>query len=562
MAVGAGAAIVMGAIYPLWAVAYGEIIQGLYDNADNSQILKISLGFLGLAIVAQICAFFQNSFLSISASIVAKELRQKVFWSLIQQEVAFFDENSTGNLIGHFTTEVATLENVMSDKTGNLIQSFFTTLFGISVALFYGWELSLVLLSLMPIIFIPGLFNLKVLARIIGQTKGSLSTASSLANEVISSFKTVTSFERENYFIQKFQSLLAKRSDLTRKTNWIGFGFGLTFLTIFCVNGLGFWIGGTWVADGILAPGRMLIIFNTTITACNTIARIFQLGADFASGEAASEKIWQVIDRTPRFTSGSQKLPENFNPSLKFEGVSFSYPQRPDVPVLSDISFEVVAGKVVAFVGRSGCGKTTIISLIQRFYDPSSGSISIDGVNIERLEIDWLRSQFALVSQEPVLFALSIRENIRFGRLSASEDEIVEAAQFANAHNFIVQLPEGYDTHVGERGTQLSGGQKQRVAIARAILKSPPFLLLDEATSALDSESERLVQDALDKLMKNCTTLVVAHRLSTIQNADRILVLNEGKIIEEGTHDGLISQEGMYCGLVKGFGREKRFESG
>ena len=284
-----------------------------------------------------------------------------------------------------------------------------------------------------------------------------------------------------------------------------------------------------------------------------TLGQIASMSGDFSKASIAAAELFAIADRVPPIDSYSDagKRPESCEGNISLKGVQFAYPARPDVIVLKGIDVDVPAGKTVALVGSSGCGKSTIIQLVERFYDPAQGTVLIDGQDLRELNIGWARSQVGLVSQEPILYVGTVRQNIQYGKPTATQEEVEAAAKEANVHNFIMSLPDGYDTEVGEKGTQLSGGQKQRIAIARALVRNPKILLLDEATSALDSESEKIVQEALDKARKGRTTLVIAHRLSTIQDADTILVLDAGVVVEQGTHNDLIARDGRYAALVK-----------
>ena len=324
-------------------------------------------------------------------------------------------------------------------------------------------------------------------------------------------------------------------------------------LIIFWIYGFGFWIGARMIDRGELTFEDLLKSFFGIVYGTMGAANVQLEFPDIEKAQDALNRVFKIVNQVPSINASSDegKQPEGVAGTIELKGVNFAYPSRPDVEVLKAFDLEIPAGKSLALVGESGSGKSTIVGLIERFYDPLAGSIRLDGVDIRELQVRWLRKQIGLVSQEPVLFATSIRENILYGKPDASEEEIVAAAKAANAHGFISKLPAGYATLCGERGTQMSGGQKQRIAIARAIVKDPKVLLLDEATSALDAESERVVQEALDRLMEGRTTIVVAHRLSTVRNADTIAVVEKGRVAERGSYSDLMASRGAFAALVR-----------
>lgn len=382
--------------------------------------------------------------------------------------------------------------------------------------------------------------------------------ASSLAMEVIGGFRTVLSFDWQDEAVSRYSMLLQRtKTDSRKEVHVNGIVFGLSYLLMFWVNALIFWYGSTLVlatpANGGITQGDFIIVFMSVLMSAMGLGQAVAISPDFARSRGAAANLFDVMNRSPLIDANPNGIKEvPITGVIKLENVAFRYPTRPDTLVLNNFSLQIAPGSVVAFVGRSGAGKSTIVGLVERFYDVAEGCVYIDGRDIKDYDLRWLRRQIGLVSQEPMLFDSSIADNIRFGRAShdVSIAEVEAAAKAANAHDFIMKLDEGYNTRVGERGTQMSGGQKQRIAIARAILKNPAILLLDEATSALDSESEALVQEALDKLMKGRTTIVIAHRLSTIRNADVICAMAKGQIVEMGSHDELIAKHGYYFDLV------------
>ena len=454
--------------------------------------------------------------------------------------------------------------------------SFFTGTFILSiiVAFIYGWDLTLVIMSMIPFMIIFGGMAAKVQSSFAEKEMEAYGKAGVIAEEVLSAIRTVVAFGGQEKEIERYEKNLqgAKKSGIIRGM-LTGISGGLTFGIMYAVYGLGFWYGVKCIMDdreseacqacaGLdfeclddcqrYSPKALLVVFFSVLIGGFQIGQSAPYAEALATARSAAGKIYRIIDRVPDIDSSSKEgiRPKTLDGFIKFNNIFFNYPARKDVQILQGLSLEIPKGKTVALVGSSGCGKSTCIQLVQRFYDPESGSVEIDGVNIKELNIGWLRDHIGVVGQEPVLFDLSIKENIKLGKPDATDEEIENACQGANAYNFIMKLPKQYDTMVGEGGTQLSGGQKQRIAIARALVRNPQILLLDEATSALDTESEKVVQAALDNARTGRTTIVVAHRLSTIRTADTIVAIDEGKVKESGTHNELMANKDLYYSLV------------
>ena len=456
---------------------------------------------------------------------------------------------------------------------------FFCGSFVISifVAFAYGWDLTLVILSMMPLMSVFMGIGAKVQTSFAEKEMEAYGQAGVIAEEVLSAVRTVVAFGGQEKEVDRYdRKLEGARSKGVFRGMLTGLSGGMSFGIMFCMYGLGFWYGIKCIMDDRegeeclkcdvadkdyllcadacqrYTPGALLTVFFSVLIGGFQVGQSAPYAEALSTARSAAGKIYRIIERVPSIDSSSEQgqKPSKMTGEISFGNIFFSYPARKDVPILKGFNLRVPAGKTVALVGSSGSGKSTCIQLVQRFYDPESGDVKIDGVNIKDLNVGWLRDHIGVVGQEPVLFDLTIRENIRFGNFNASDDDIELACRNANAMNFIKKLPKGFDTMVGEGGTQLSGGQKQRVAIARALVRNPRILLLDEATSALDTESEKVVQDALDKARTGRTTLVVAHRLSTIRSADIIVAIEEGKVKETGSHSELMARKGLYHSLV------------
>lgn len=452
------------------------------------------------------------------------------------------------------------MENVQTAigaKMSTFFQQGATIIGGLIVAFIFSWKLTLVLVAIAPLIALAALIQAKLLQSGAARNSEAYQGANSLALEVISSIRVVASFVWETAAQTDFlERLMRTRSDRMKALHLTAVGSGFSLFCVFAVYSLGFWYGAQLVADtpanGGILLGDMLIVFFSVVIAAAAFGQLMSVLPDFARARVAGYNLLSVIERVPEIDSNDSGAVHNvhLNGEIEFDNVSFSFPSRQEQLVLNHLSLRIEPGSIVGVVGASGAGKSTIVSLLERFYDATSGVIRLDGVPIRDYNLRWLRSSIGLVSQEPRLFDQSVADNIRIGNPAASMEEVVAAAKAANAHTFITDLPQGYDTRVGEGGSQMSGGQKQRIAIARAVLKNPRIILLDEATSALDNESEAIVQEALDKLMQGRTTIVVAHRLSTIRNSTKIIVLEKGQLIESGSHDELLELEGLYFALV------------
>ncbi|KAI3983520.1 hypothetical protein MKX01_038940, partial [Papaver californicum] len=437
---------------------------------------------------------------------------------------------------------------------GNFIHYLSTFLAGLVVGFISAWKLALLSVAVIPgIAFAGGLYAYTVTG-LTSKSRESYANASIIAEQAIAQVRTVHSYVGESKALNSYSDAIQNTLKLGYKAGMAkGLGIGCTY-GIACMSwALVFWYAGVFIRNGQTDGGKAFTAIFSAIVGGMSLGQSFSNLGAFSKGKAAGYKLMEVINQKPTIVEdiSDGKCLEEVNGNIEFKDVTFSYPSRPDVIIFRDFSIFFPAGKTVAVVGGSGSGKSTVVSLIERFYDPNQGQVLIDNVDIKILQLKWLRNQIGLVNQEPALFATTILENILYGKPDATIEEVEASTSAANAHSFISLLPNGYNTQVGERGLQLSGGQKQRIAIARAMLKNPKILLLDEATSALDAGSETMVQEALDRLMVGRTTIVVAHRLTTIRNVDSIAVLQQGQVVETGTHEELISKVGAYASLIR-----------
>ncbi|KAH7521540.1 ABC transporter B family member 9 isoform X2 [Ziziphus jujuba] len=559
MIVGTIAAIGNGVSQPLMILIFGQLINSFGTSSSSNiidEVSEVSLNFVYLAIGTGIAAFLQVSCWMVTGERQATRIRGLYLKTILRQDIAFFDtETTTGEVIGRMSGDTILIQDAMGEKVGKFIQLVATFFGGFAIAFAKGWLLSLVLLSCIPAIIIAGGVIATVTTKMSSQGQLAYAEAGNVVEQTVGSIRTVASFTGEKRAIDKYDKKLdAAYKSATHQGLVSGFGLGVVLLIIFGTYGLAVWYGSKLIIDKGYNGGDVINVIFAILTGGMSLGQASPCLNAFASGQAAAYKMFETIHRRPKIDASDNSgiVLEDIKGDIELKDVYFTYPARPDVQIFDGFSMKVPSGKTAALVGQSGSGKSTVISLIERFYDPDAGEVLFDGVDLKKLQLRFIREKIGLVSQEPVLFATTIKENIAYGKEKATEEEIRTAIELANAAKFIDKLPKGLDTLAGEHGTQLSGGQKQRIAIARAILKNPRILLLDEATSALDSESERIVQEALVRVMENRTTVVVAHRLTTIRNADIIAVVHQGKLVEQGTHAELIKDpEGAYSQLVR-----------
>nr|XP_029116814.1 ABC transporter B family member 4 isoform X2 [Elaeis guineensis] len=486
----------------------------------------------------------------------AARIRNLYLKTILRQEIAFFDkETNTGEVVERMSGDTVLIQDAMGEKVGKFIQLTATFIGGFVVAFVQGWLLTLVMLATIPPLVVAGGIVSTVVSKMASRGQAAYGEAAVVVEQTIGAIKTVASFTGEKHAVNKYsESLKSAYSSGVQEGLAAGLGLGTVMLFLFSGYSLGIWYGSKLILDKGYTGADVINVIFAVLTGSFSLGQASPCMTAFAAGQAAAYKMFQTINRKPEIDAydASGKMPDDIEGDIEFRDVYFSYPARPDEQIFRGFSLFIENGTTVALVGESGSGKSTVISLVERFYDPQAGEVLIDGMNIKEYQLRWLRGKIGLVSQEPVLFASSIRDNIAYGKDNATIEEIRAAAELANAAKFIDKMPQGIDTMVGEHGTQLSGGQKQRIAIARAILKNPRILLLDEATSALDAESEHIVQEALDRVITNRTTVVVAHRLSTVRNADTIAVIHRGSIVEKGSHSELLKDpDGAYCQLIR-----------
>ncbi|XP_064573875.1 bile salt export pump isoform X4 [Zonotrichia leucophrys gambelii] len=525
---------------------------GLLDI--EQEMTKFAGYYAGIGCAILVLGYLQICFWVMSAARQIQKIRKAYFRKVMRMDIGWFDCTSVGELNTRISDDVNKINEAIADQVAIFIQRITTFVGGFLLGFVSGWKLTLVIIAVSPLLGVgAALYGLAV-AKLTGRELKAYAKAGAVADEVLSSIRTVAAFGGEKKEVERYdKNLVFAQHWGIRKGMIMGLFSGYMWCIIFLSYALAFWYGSKLVLEEEeYSPGTLLQVFFGVLIGALNLGQASPCLEAFATGRGAATNIFETIDKKPTIDCMSEdgyKL-DKVRGEIEFHNVTFNYPSRPDIKTLDNLSMVIKAGETTAFVGSSGAGKSTTIQLIQRFYDPTDGMITLDGHDIRSLNIQWLRSQIGVVEQEPVLFATTIAENIRYGRDEATMEDIIQAAKQANAYNFIMDLPQKFDTHVGEGGSQMSGGQKQRIAIARALVRNPKILLLDMATSALDNESEAIVQEALHKARLGRTAISIAHRLSAIKAADVIIGFEHGRAVERGTHEELLQRKGVYFMLV------------
>lgn len=527
-----------------------ELLNAVFETADRSMLNQLTLGLLVLFVLQALFSFLGTYGLEWTGERVVADLRKKLYAHLHKQDLGFFANRRTGDLTSRLTNDVSSVRDAVTQALSESFTQVLSLVGSVALMIVLNWRLSLIIFVVVPVVTAAAIVFGRWIRRLARTIQDDLADTTAIAEEAIAGMRTVKSFARSTYETERYHTAVERLFSTAHRKVWasalfsssVGFMFFGALVAIF-------WYGGTEVLAGRLTTGDLVAFIFYAFNIARSVGGLSRLYSTLNSAAGASERIFQLLSE-PATDADDPTLPAlpPIEGRVVFEQVTFAY--EPGIPVLHDLTFTVPAGQTVALVGPSGAGKTTLLSLIPRFYDPQSGSIRVDATDIRSVTCSSLRQQLALVSQDVHLFNATIGDNIRYGALNATDAEVEQAARAANAHGFITALEDAYDAAVGERGVKLSGGQRQRIAIARALLRDARILLLDEATSALDAESEAEVQEALERLMEGRTTFIIAHRLATVQDADRILVMDEGRIVQEGTHAELRKQPGLYQRLA------------
>ncbi|KAL6634547.1 hypothetical protein ACP70R_027218 [Stipagrostis hirtigluma subsp. patula] len=553
-------AILVGSIHPVSAYGMASILS-VYFLTDHDEIKEkirvYVLFFVTLAVLSFLLNIGQNYNFGVMGEFLTKRIRERMLAKMLTFEIGWFDryENSTGALCSQLAKDASSVRSLVGDRMALVTQTISAVLISWTLGLVIAWRLALVMIAVQPVVIVCFYARCALLKNMSEKSAQAQSESSKLAAEAVSNLRTVAAFSSEDRILRIFIKAQDGPCKENIRQSWFaGLVLGTSLFLMTCTWALDFWYGGKLMIEGRITARALLLTFIIVVTTGRMIGEAGSMTTDLAKGAGAVASMFAILDRQTEINSDDPQgyKSRKLKGEVKIINVDFAYPSRPNVIIFKGFSLSIQPGKSTALVGRSGSGKSTIISLIERFYDPLTGVVKIDDIDIRSYNLQDLRQQIGLVNQEPTLFAGTIKENIMYGTETVSEDEIENAARFANAHDFISSLKDGYNTLCGEQGFQLSGGQKQRIAIARAILRNPSIMLLDEATSALDNTSEKTVQEALGRVTNGRTTVVVAHRLSTIKNCDMIVALEGGFVVEEGTHASLMAKgpSGTYYGLV------------
>jgi ATP-binding cassette subfamily B protein len=533
-------------------VAFRQMIDQGFSSSSNIDRAFLFLFAVALALALATAARFY--FVSLLGEKVVADLRRQLYTHLLALDAAFFDRSRSGELVSRLTADAELLRSVVGTSMSVALRSLVTVVGAIAMLFVTSPHLASYALVGIPLAVLPIVLGARRLQKMSRDSQDRVADANMLATETLGAVRTVQAHAREPYERGRFADAVARAVETARRR--IGAQAIVTALAIVLIFGaitLVLWSGAQDVVDGTMTPGTLGQFVLYALIGGGSVGSLAEVWNELQRAAGGMGRISELLVQQPQVVAPAtpRPLPSPLRGEIRFDHVSFHYPMRPDLPALDRFDLHVRPGETVALVGPSGAGKSTVFTMLLRFHDPSDGSVSLDGVDIRALDPAQLRDRIALVPQAPTIFAASAADNIRYGRLDATDAEVRAAAENAEADEFLDALPEGFDSELGERGARLSGGQQQRVAIARAVLKDAPVLLLDEATSALDAQSERAVQHALEKLMEGRTTLVIAHRLATILKADRIVVMDQGRIVAEGSHEALMAEGGLYADLAK-----------
>ncbi len=535
-------------------LAFRYIIDKGFGHSSQAVINETFIALFGVALVLAVATAARYFCITLLSERALASLRQTLYAQVIRLDVGFFERSRVGELLSRLSADTEVVQALIGSGVSVALRSAVMLIGASAMMVWTAPSLAGLTALVIPAVMLPILVFGRRVQKLSRASQDRLADAAAIANETLNASTAVKAYARENIESTRYSNAILRALATARRR--IGMRALLTMAVIVLVFGaitLVLWAGARHVLTGTLDAGVLGQFVLYAVFAAGSVAGLSEVWGDVLRAAGAMERLGELLDERPEIVAPAQPLalPRPISGALRFDGVSFHYPTRPDTAALHDFTLDVHPGETVALVGPSGAGKSTVFSLLLRFYDPQAGRISLDGIDLRAVTLDDLRNAIALVPQETVIFSGSAADNIRFGRDGASDEEVREAARAAEAHEFISALNDGYQAEMGERGVRLSGGQRQRIAIARAILRDAPLLLLDEATSALDAQSEAAIQQALERLEKGRTTLVIAHRLATVQRADRIVVLDGGRIVAQGTHESLLAEGGLYAELAR-----------